>query len=135
MPELAGLLKYDGKLVILYMAWSPSEDKIAGESEKLILKYNPEWSGAGETRHPIWIPECAKDNFDVVYSEEYDLKVRFSKDSWNGRVKACRGVGASLSKKDIMKWEKEHMNLLDEIAPDEFDVLHYTALTVLKVRK
>lgn len=135
MPKLAGLLKYDGKLVILYMAWLPSEDKIAGESEKLILNYNPEWSGAGETRHPIRIPECAKDNFDVVYSEEYDLKVQFSKDSWNGRMKACRGVGASLSKKDIMKWEKDHMKLLDEIAPDEFEVLHYAALAVLKVRK
>ena len=59
MPRLAELLKSDGKLLILYMAWLPYEDRIAGASEKLVLKYSPKWSGAGETRHPIWIPEAA----------------------------------------------------------------------------
>jgi len=135
MPKLARLLKHNGKYVILYMAWLPYEDKIAGESEKLILKYNPEWSGNGETRHPIRIPECAKDYFDVVYSEEYDLNVPFSRESWNGRMKACRGVGASLSEKNVEKWEKEHRELLYKIAPEKFNVLHYAAIALLKVRK
>ena len=35
MPKLAELLKPDGKLLILYMAWLPFEDKIAGASETL----------------------------------------------------------------------------------------------------
>lgn len=52
------ILKPGGKILILYMAWLPFEDDIAGESEKLVLKYSPEWSGAGETPHPIFIPEC-----------------------------------------------------------------------------
>ena len=33
MPKLAELLKPDGKLLILYMAWLPFEDPIAGASE------------------------------------------------------------------------------------------------------
>lgn len=34
-PLLKKVLKPDGKFVILYMAWLPSEDEIAGASENL----------------------------------------------------------------------------------------------------
>ncbi|MBR4581873.1 MAG: class I SAM-dependent methyltransferase [Lachnospiraceae bacterium] len=134
MPILSKLLKPGGKLVVLYMAWLPAEDKIAGGSEKLILKYSPNWTGAGETRHPIWIPEVAYDYFDLEEHEEYDLKVPFTKERWHGRIKASRGIGASLSEDELKKWDKEHRDLLDRIAPEEFEVLHYAAISVLKVR-
>ena len=70
MPKLAKLLKPNGKLLILYMAWLPYEDRIAGASEELVLKYSPKWSGAGETRHPIWIPDVAYEYFDLEDHEE-----------------------------------------------------------------
>ena len=132
MPKLYRLLKKDGRILILCMAWLPFEDKIAGESEKLVLKYSPNWSGAGETMHPIHIPECYKNKFELVYHEEYKLNVHFTKESWNGRMKACRGVGASLAEEEIVSWEKEHKVLLDNIAPEEFEVLHYAAIAELK---
>ena len=47
VPKLARILKPNGRLLILYMAWLPYEDEIAAESEKLVLEYNPEWSGCG----------------------------------------------------------------------------------------
>lgn len=50
-------------------------------------------------------------------------------------MKACRGVGASLTEAEIALWEREHLKLLSEIAPKEFDILHYAAITELKVRK
>jgi hypothetical protein len=50
-------------------------------------------------------------------------------------MKACRGVGASLSKEKIELWENEHKNLLLKIAPPEFDVLHYAAIAELTVKK
>lgn len=125
------MLKPDGHIVVLYMAWLPYEDKIAGASEKLILKYNPEWSGAGETVHPIFIPECYNESFEIVYREEIPLKIRFTRESWNGRLKACRGIGASLSEAEINAWEQEHRKLLSEIAPPEFDIIHYAAFAEL----
>ena len=131
MPKLAKLLKPAGRLLILYMAWLPLEDMIAGKSEELVLKYNPSWSGAGEMRHPIWIPDVAYEYFEMEEHEEYDLKVPFTKESWHGRMKACRGVGASLTQEELAGWDEEHRKLLDGIAPDRFDVLHYAALAVL----
>jgi hypothetical protein len=132
MRKLAELLKPNGKLLILYMAWLPFDDAIAGKSEELVLKYSPNWSGAGETRHPIWIPDVTYDYFEMEEHEEYDLMVPFTKESWHGRMKACRGVGASLSGEELAKWDEEHRKLLDEIAPEQFDVLHYAALAVLR---
>ena len=132
MPKLARMLKPGGRLVILYMAWLPFEDRIAGASEELVLKYSPNWSGARETKKPIHIPDVVYDYFEMEEHEEYDIKVAFTKETWHGRMRACRGVGASLSQEELVKFDKEHKELLGRIAPDEFEVLHYAALAVLK---
>ncbi len=132
MPRLAEFLKPGGKLLILYMAWLPYEDEIAGKSEELVLKYSPKWSGCGETRHPIWIPDVTYEYFDMIEHEEYDVKVPFTRETWHGRMKACRGVGASLSGEELAAWDAEHRELLNKIAPESFEVLHYAALAVLK---
>lgn len=132
IPKFFRMLKPNGHILILYMAWLPFDDEIAGESEKLVLKYSPEWSGAGETIHPIYIPDCYNQKFELVYHEEYPLGVRFTRESWHGRIKACRGIGASLSNVEINAWEQEHIKLLSEIAPSEFNILHYGAIAELK---
>lgn len=135
IPKLADLLKPEGKLLILYMAWLPYEDKIAGASEELVLGYSPKWSGAGERRHPIWIPDIAYEYFEMEDHEEYDLMVPFTRETWHGRMRACRGVGASLSEEELAKWDAEHRELLERIAPERFEVLHYAALAVLRKKK
>ena len=135
MPKLSRLLKQNGKLLILYMAWLPFEDPIAGKSEELVLKYSPDWTGAGETRHPIWIPDVAYDYFEMEEHEEYDLKIPFTRETWHGRMKACRGVGASLKADELARWDAEHRSLLEAAAPGQFEVLHYAALAVLRKRE
>ena len=132
MPNLSRMLKPGGHILILYMAWLPFEDAIAGASENLVLKYSSKWSGAGETIHPIQIPDCYNQKFELVYHEEYPINVHFTRESWNGRMRACRGIGASLTEKEISMWEREHMKLLAEIAPAEFDILHYGAMAELR---
>jgi len=131
VPKLCEFLKPGGKLVLLEMNWLPFEDKIAGESEKLVLKYSPSWSGAGETRHPVNVPDEVLKAFTLDEHKEYDIPVPFTRESWNGRMKACRGVGASLNSDELEKWEEEHKKLLEKIAPERFDVLHSAAFAVL----
>lgn len=135
MPKLAKILKPNGRMLILYMAWLPFEDKVAGVSEELVLKYSPNWSGARETKKPIHIPKVVYDYFEMVGHEEYNIMVSFTRETWHGRMRACRGVGASLSKTELALWDKEHRKILSEIAPNEFEVLHYAALAELKVKK
>lgn len=135
LPNLARMLRPNGRLLVLYMAWLPFEDKIAGASEEIVLKYNPKWSGAGETMHPIILPECADETFEVTYDEVFRLNVPFTRESWHGRMRACRGVGASLDENELEMWDKEHRSLLEQFAPEQFDILHYAALMELKPKK
>ena len=54
----------------------------------------------------------------------YDEPVQFTRESWMGRIRACRGVGAALSKKEILEFDKEHEQLLESLAPCEFSIIH-----------
>lgn len=131
-PQLAQMLKPDGTLLLLYMAWLPFEDEIAGASEELVLRYSPQWTGAGETVRPIQVPGVVCDAFAPVYHEEYRVDIPFTRESWHGRMKACRGVGASLSPEELQSWEVDHQRLLQESAPPSFSVKHYVAMLELK---
>ena len=33
-------------------------------------------------------------------------------------ARACRGVGASMSYEQLIKWDKEHMEMLEKDAPE-----------------
>ncbi len=134
-PLLGRLLKDGGRFAVLYMAWLPFEDFIAGKSEELVLKYNPRWTGCGEERHPIVIPESYDRFFEKESQEVFDLSVSFTRESWNGRMKSCRGIGASLTEAEVSRFDREHMELLKSIAPEHFEIRHYAAVTVLRGRE
>lgn len=131
-PKIYKMLKPDGRFVVLYMAWLPFEDLIAGKSEELILKYNPMWTGCKEVRHAISMPEVYKEYFTLENQEVYDVSVPFNRESWNGRMKSCRGIEASLSEAEVEQFDQEHRKLLEEIAPEEFKILHYAAITAMR---
>lgn len=134
-PKLARLLKPDGRFLILYMAWLPYEDQIAQASEKIILRHNPDWTGGGETRKPLVIDDAILASFDLVRHDEFDVNVPFTRESWHGRMRACRGVGASMDAPTLAKWETEHRAMLEQLAPPSFDVLHFVATAELKPKQ
>ncbi len=59
-----------------------------------------------------------------------DEAIPFTRESWRGRIRACRGVGAALSPETIAAFDAEHKKLLDRVAPDTFTVLHQIAVHV-----
>ena len=131
-PLFARLLTEGGKAVFMIMNWLPFEDEIAAESERLVLKFNPEWSGCGDTFHKIDLPQEYLEHFDLKESFSFRLPVRFTRESWNGRIRACRGIGASgLSDDEKAAWEKEHLEMLSAY-PEEFDIAHYAAFAILE---
>lgn len=78
------------------------------------------------------IPEIYGRYFEAAFHEEFLLDVPFTRESWHGRMKTCRGAGASLSKEETARWEGEHKTLLEQIAPERFPVRHYAALAALR---
>lgn len=133
--RLYEVLKPGGRFCAMVMAWLPFEDEVAGRSEELVLRYNPQWSGGGEVRHELSVPLCWGEYFDTELSEVFDLDVPFTRESWNGRMKSCRGIGAALSHEETARFEMEHLALLEKIATENFTVKHYAAFVVLKSKK
>ena len=131
-PLFARLLKTGGKFLILYMGWLPFEDKTAGKSEEIILKYNPDWTGKGDTVHPVWVPEEYLKHFDLLSQKEFRVDVPFTRESWHGRIRACRGVEASMPKDVLELWNKEHKAMLEENAAESFTIKHYISIAELR---
>ena len=131
-PKAHDFLKEKGHFLILQMEWLPYEDEIAGKSEELILKYNPMWSGGGYQKGKVSCPPGAEKYFELSYAGGFDVSVHFTRESWNGRIKACRGIDASLPKAQISEFEKEHLKMLGGYPP-EFDILHH--ITIIDLMK
>lgn len=131
-PKFARMLKPGGKFLILYMGWLPYEDEIAGKSEEIILKNNPKWNGCGDTKHPVWVPDEYLEYFHLISQEEFNVDVPFTRESWHGRMRACRGVGASMSPEEVAAWDKEHWQMLADNAPETFYVKHYISIAQLE---
>lgn len=133
LPKIHRVLKNNGHFLILFMAWLPNESEIAKASEELVLKYNPFWTGGGMERYDLSTPDRLGGMFDVANTVTYDVDIPFTRQAWHGRMKACRGIGASeLSKEEIAAWEKEHMAYLEK-QPEVFSITHF--VSVLDLRK
>ena len=134
-PKFSKMLKSNGKLLILYMGWLPYEDALAGKSEEIILKHNPNWSSYGDTVKPVYVPDELLPYFDIINRMEYRVDVPFTREGWHGRMRACRGVGAAMDEKQLAAWNEEHMQMLKDTAPEKFMVKHYVSLAELQVKK
>ena len=68
--------------------------------------------------------DWAQPHFDVRAMFYYDEPIPFTREAWQGRLRACRGVGASLTAEELARFDAAHEELLRRIAPEEFTVLH-----------
>jgi ubiquinone/menaquinone biosynthesis C-methylase UbiE len=132
-PKIQKMLKADGRLCVMYLVWLSAHSEIAAESERLVLKYNPAWTGYKDSvRKPISPADFPKELFSVETEAGFDIEIPFTRESWQGRIRACRGIGASaLSPEDITAFEKEHAAYLGGV-PEKFNILHYASVLVLR---
>ena len=134
VPEIVRMLKPNGRLLILFMAWLPYENEIAMASENLVLKYNPSWTGGKYRRFEPTVPQWSKDIFDCVNCSAYEVGVTFTRESWHGRIIACRGIGASsLPQSAIEGFKKEHWKYMQTV-PEQFIIPHFVTMLEFKTK-
>ena len=122
--EVARVLKPGGVLVTTHFSWLPEADALARSSEELVLRFNPAWQGAGWSGAVPMVPGWSTGRATVRAMFWFDTAVPFTHESWRGRMRACRGVGASLSAVEVEAFDAAHAALLQRLAPARFDVLH-----------
>ena len=124
IAEVKRLLKEEGVLVTSHFSWLARQDAIAHATEQLVLKHNPAWSAGDWSGEIPNCPQWAIQDFDVVGVFYFDTPVPFTRESWHRRIRSCRGVGAGLNPDQVEKFDREHEQLLEEVADDTFTVLH-----------
>jgi SAM-dependent methyltransferase len=135
IPEIVRLLKPGGIFAKISMIWLPFEDEIARHAEEMILKYNPDWTGAHHTRMPLQASEWSHNAFIPVALHTYDAMIPFTRESWRGRIRACRGMGASSLPDDIKnRFDSEFKEYLAVHQPEEFAVLHQVWIEAYTVK-
>ena len=133
MENLSRWLKPDGALVISHFSWLPVAGSSAAASEQLNLQHNPDWQGANYTglTRPNY-PGLSRQMHYCGYFY-YDEAIHFTREAWMGRIRASRGIGATLNADQVAAFDAEHEHLLREIAEPEFSVTHRIDAHLLKV--
>lgn len=131
-PRLHAALRPGGRILITYLAWLPQEDPLAAASEELVLRHNPDWSGGGEVFRPAEVPVAYAGRFRLVHHTEERLDLPFTRESWHGRMCACRGTGASMDEVQLSAWERDHKAMLARLVPTAFTVKHCLAVALLE---
>lgn len=134
LPEIARVLRPGGRFAVTYFNWLPEKSTVAAASEELVLKCNPAWTGAGYRRQKP--PDDLQNPwFDLLSTEDFDFDVEFTRESWNGRIRASRGVAASLGAEKVAAFDREHRALLERVAPESFSVPHQCIMVILGSKK
>ncbi len=132
LAALRRVLVPGGRLVTSHFNWLPRIDPIARASEELILKFNPTWQAAGFDGMidpvPDWMPK------DIVLEGFFwfDVDVPFDREAWRGRIRASRGIGASLPINEVAVFDTEHAALLERVAPERFSIRHRIDARILR---
>ena len=63
-----------------------------------------------------------------------DEPIHFTRDTWRGRIRACRGIGAALAAGEVERFEAEHDTLSKDIAGERFTVLHRIVCHMLRFK-
>lgn len=124
IPEVHRLLKKSGVLMVSHFSWLPRRDETARQSEKLILKFNPQWTAADYRGEIPAFPTWAEEHFRLKAMFYYDELIPFTAEAWRGRIRACRGIGAALSQEEVKAFDQEHAELLRQLGKEKFSVLH-----------
>lgn len=131
--ELKRVLKPGGVLVTMHFSWLPHADAVARASEQLVLSFNPAWQGAHWSGEVPSVPAWSRGRAEVKAMFWFDEAVPFTREGWRGRMRACRGVGATLATDEVDAFDAEHARLLEQIAPPRFTVLHRVDAHVLRL--
>jgi len=124
IPEVCRVLKPGGCLLVSHFSFMPRLDPIVAASERLVLEHNPDWGGADWSGHLAAEPDWSIDTFELIGFFAYDEQIPFTRESWRGRMRALRGIAASLNSDQVAAFDREHEALLEQLTGNEFQIWH-----------
>lgn len=134
IPEVCRVLKPGGVLLVSHFSFMPGLDEIVRASEQLVLQHNPDWGGADWDGHLPAEPRWSTRAFELTDFFFYDEEIPFTRESWRGRMRALRGIAASLTAEHVEDFDREHDRLLRSLGAESFPVWHRIHAQAFRVK-
>lgn len=117
IKEIKRVLNPGGVFAKIYMSYTLT-DEIANKSHNLVKEINKNWTPGASGSKDIYDHPFPNGNV-----ETFECKIPFTRESWHGRMLACRGTMASMDEDTLKIWNEAHLNMLSEY-PDSFEINH-----------
>lgn len=124
--EIKRLLKPNGKFIKVHLTYT-LDDEIAAFSHNLVKKMNKNWTPKASGSDDMF-----DDLFPGRKTEIFSCDIPFTRESWHGRMCACRGTLASMDSETFRLWDKTHREFLSS-CPENFTVKHKVYITYFTV--
>lgn len=131
--EVPRLLKPGGVLLVSSSIWD-ARDPIAKASEQLISVYNPTSSQRRKEADPSPVPSWLVAPLVVRGFHTWLEPLYFTRESWRGRIRASKWIGAALEQSAVAAFDREHEHLLQGIAGERFAIQHRITIHTLGVK-
>lgn len=117
IKEIRRIIKPDGIFAKIYMSYT-LDDEIAKTSHQLVKNINKNWTPGASGSKDMYNHPFENGNLDI-----FECKIPFTRESWHGRMCACRGTLASMDKETFIKWDEEHKKMMINY-PETFLINH-----------
>ncbi len=126
VAEVRRVLRPGGHLAVVGYSYLAHRSAVAGDTEALILEFNPGWPMAGWSGlFPQWVEDVVDGGMELVEQFCWDYDDLYSHEDWRGRVRTCNGVGSGgLLAAEVARFDEALGRLLAERYPDPVPIRH-----------
>ena len=135
--EVPRLLRPNGLLLVSTLIWVSGEDPIAKQTDELLASLVPEAREHvhGRDSDMEIVPAWSLNRFRMKTYHDFKADLPFTRESWRGRLRASRYIGATLSPDQTAAFDRAHQELLDRIAPDQFNIRHRIRIQIFEPKQ
>ncbi len=128
ISEIKRIIKPNGIFAKIYMGYK-LDDEIALKSHNLVKELNTTW-----TPHMSGSKDIYNHPFENGKLDIFECDIPFTRESWHGRMCACRGTTASMDSHTLNEWKNKHIELLSEY-PESFKIRHKIYIASYQINK
>jgi cyclopropane fatty-acyl-phospholipid synthase-like methyltransferase len=134
VPKIKSWLKKDGVFMKSTLNWKSGGNEIADITEKLLQRYNPDWRKDRKSENNGIVDSDMTNDFELKTYHSFTHSLPFTLESWRGRIRACRGMGAFFPEETVATFDAELQNELQDIAKGKFMMPHNISFKIYGVK-
>lgn len=135
VDQVKRVLRPNGLLMISSIIWLPATNDITRLTGDIITRYNETFAERGSGRDNVVLPDWSIGSFTLKTFHHYQSNLLFTRESWRGRQRASKWIGAALPQQMVEAFDRELAEGLEKVAPEQFEIPHTIHVQVFQLRE